>query len=154
VVVNLRPKFGPFIFCTLDKMKKQLLLFPILGVLFFAFVGLGATHSRQDALEAVLSALKTGNASNLALRFEETVELTLPDQTGTTSRSQGQVQLAHFFDKYPVTTFELKHKGKSPGGSYAMGTLKTQQADYRVNVFLRGKGGKELVRELRIQTMD
>ncbi|MEY3324909.1 MAG: hypothetical protein RLZ11_1223, partial [Bacteroidota bacterium] len=25
---------------------------------------------------------------------------------------------------------------------------------FRVNIFLRGKGGKELVRELRIQTMD
>lgn len=135
-------------------MKKQFLFFPTLACLLFAFIGLGATHYRQDALEAVLAALKTGNATNLALRFEENIELTLPDQTGTTSRSQGQVRLAQFFDKYPVTTFELKHKGKSPGGSYAMGTLKTQQADYRVNVFLRGKGGKELVRELRIQTMD
>lgn len=77
-------------------MKKQFLLFPTLGVLFFAFLGLGATHSRQDALEAVLAALKTGNASNLALRFEETVELTLPDQTGATSRAQGQTQLARF----------------------------------------------------------
>gem|GEM_PF-409848 len=154
MVVNLRPNLGPFYFCTLDKMKKQLLFFPALACLLFAFLGLGAVHSRQDALEAVLAALKTGNATNLALRFEETVELTLPDQSGATTRAQGQTQLARFFTQHPVTNFELKHKGKSPAGSYAIGTLKTQETDYRVNVFLRGKGGKELVRELRIQTMD
>ena len=62
-------------------MKKNLLLFPTLGVLLFAFLGLGAVSSRQDALEAVLAALKSGNANNLALRFEETVELTLPDNS-------------------------------------------------------------------------
>ncbi|MBM3412952.1 MAG: DUF4783 domain-containing protein [Bacteroidetes bacterium] len=135
-------------------MKKQLLFFPLLGLVLFAFLGLGATHNRQDALEAVLIALKTGNAANLAVRFEETIVLTLPEQTGTTTRVQGQNQLASFFSQHPVVAFELKHKGKSPAGSYAIGTLKTQQTDYRVNIFLRGKGGKELIRELRIQTMD
>ena len=83
-------------------MKKNLLLFPTLGVLLFAFLGLGAISSRQDALEAVLAALKTGNANNLALRFEETVELTLPDQTGATSRSQGQAQLTRFLHSIPL----------------------------------------------------
>ncbi|MBM3413351.1 MAG: DUF4783 domain-containing protein [Bacteroidetes bacterium] len=135
-------------------MKKQLLFFPALGLILFAFLGLGAMHNRQDALEAVLTALKTGNATKLALRFEETIVLTLPEQTGTATRLQGQNQLASFFSQHPVSAFELKHKGKSPAGSYAIGTLKTQQTDYRVNIFLRGKGGKELIRELRIQTMD
>ena len=135
-------------------MKNYRLILWMLPLVFFSAIRLTAAVNRQDALEAVLSALKTGNASNLVLRFEETVELTLPDQSGSSSKPQCQLQLSKFFASNPVSTFELKHKGKSSSGSYAIGTLKTAQASFRVNIFLRGKGGKELVRELRIQTMD
>ena len=130
----------------------DLVRFPLLMLLLTSLVLV--SFKRQDGLEAVLSALKTGNATALATRFEDNVELTLPDQSGVVSKVQAQTQVARFFAANPVKGFELKHKGSSPGGSYAIGTLKTQNADYRVNVFLRGKGGKELLRELRIQTMD
>lgn len=109
---------------------------------------------KQDGLEAVLSALKAGNAAALIQRSEDNLELILPDQSGVVTKAQAQTQIAKFFAANAVKGFELKHKGNSPGGSYAIGTLKTQNGDYRVNVFLRGKGGKELLRELRIQTMD
>ena len=135
-------------------MKNYRFILWLLPLLFLSAIHLSASASRQDALEAVLAALKTGNVSDLVLRFEETVELTLPDQSGSSSKPQCQAQLSKFFAANPVSTFELKHKGKSPSGSYAIGTLKTEQASFRVNIFLRGKGGKELVRELRIQTMD
>ena len=135
-------------------MKNYRLLYWLLSLTLLAVIQLAAAGYRQDALEAVLAALKTGNAPNLVVRFEETVELTLPDQTGQRSKSQSQSQLTKFFAANPVSTFELKHKGNSPSGSYAIGTLKTTNMNFRVNVFLRGKGGKELVRELRIQTMD
>ena len=109
---------------------------------------------KQDGLEAVLSALKAGNAAALIQRSEDNLELILPDQSGVVTKAQAQTQIAKFFAANAVKGFELKHKGNSPGGSYAIGTLKTQNGDYRVNVFLRGKGSKELLRELRIQTMD
>jgi hypothetical protein len=118
-----------------------------LTILFTAFV-------RQDGLEAVLSAMKTGNATALAVRLQDNIKLTLPDQTGTLPKSQAQTQLAKFFSANSVKGFELKHKGGAPGAAYAIGTLQTQQGDFRVNVFLTGKGSKELVRELRIQNMD
>ena len=153
-MVNLRSIFGAFIFCNLVGMKNYRLFFWMLPLALLAVIQLAAAGRRQDALEAVLAALKTGNAPNLVLRFEETVELTLPDLTGVSSKSQSQSQLTKFFAANPVAAFELKHKGNSPSGSYAIGTLKTANMNFRVNVFLRGKGGKELVRELRIQTMD
>jgi hypothetical protein len=135
-------------------MKNYRLILWMLPLLMLSAIHLTAAVNRQDALEAVLSALKKGNAADLVLRFEETVELTLPDQSGSNAKPQCLAQLSKFFAANPVSTFELKHKGKSPSGSYAMGTLKTEKANFRVNIFLRGKGGKELVRELRIQTMD
>lgn len=109
---------------------------------------------RQDGLEAVLNALKTGNAAAIGARMEDNIELTLPDQSAVFPKAQAQLQLAKFFNANTAKGFELKHKGGAPGAAYAIGTLKTQQGDFRVNVFLRGKGAKELVRELRIQNMD
>ena len=109
---------------------------------------------RQDGLEAVLNALKTGNASAIGARMEDNIELTLPDQSAVLPKAQAQVLLAKFFNANTAKGFELKHKGGAPGAAYAIGTLKTQQGDFRVNVFLRGKGARELVRELRIQNMD
>ena len=119
----------------------------IFSMVLFSFV-------RQDGLEAVLNALKTGNATAIGARMEDNIELTLPDQSGALPKGQAQAQLAKFFNANIAKGFELKHKGGAPGAAYAIGTLKTQQGDFRVNVFLRGKGTKELVRELRIQNMD
>lgn len=119
----------------------------IVSMVNFSFV-------RQDGLEAVLTALKTGNAAAIGARMEDNIELTLPDQSGVVTKAQAQLQLAKFFNTSTVKGFELKHKGGALGAAYAIGTLKTQQGDFRVNVFLRGKGAKELVRELRIQNMD
>lgn len=119
----------------------------IFSMVNFSFV-------RQDGLEAVLNAFKTGNAAAIGARMEDNVELTLPDQSAVLPKAQAQLQLAKFFNANTAKGFELKHKGGAPGAAYAIGTLKTQQGDFRVNVFLRGKGAKELVRELRIQNMD
>ena len=119
----------------------------IFSMVNFSFV-------RQDGLEAVLNAFKTGNAAAIGAKMEDNVELTLPDQSAVLPKAQAQLQLAKFFNANTAKGFELKHKGGAPGAAYAIGTLKTQQGDFRVNVFLRGKGAKELVRELRIQNMD
>jgi Domain of unknown function (DUF4783) len=109
---------------------------------------------RQDGLEAVLNALKSGNVAAMGARMEDKIELTLPDQSGVVTKAQALSQLNKFFSANTAKGFELKHKGGAPGATYAIGTLKTQQDDFRVNIFLRGKGNKEMLRELRIQNMD
>lgn len=120
--------------------------------LLFSMVNI--SFVRQDGLEAVLNALKSGNVAAMGPRMEDQIELTLPDQSGVVNKAQALSQLTKFFSANTAKGFELKHKGGAPGATYAIGTLKTQQGDFRVNIFLRGKGNKELLRELRIQNMD
>ncbi|MFM7645577.1 MAG: DUF4783 domain-containing protein [Sphingomonadales bacterium] len=132
-------------------MKIQLLS---LGFLLPAFFLLTVAATSQDALESVLGALKSGNASQLAGRFEKELTLTLPDQSSQLNKLQAQAAISKFFSANPVTGFELKHRGNAPGGAFAMGTLLTEKGKFRVNVFMSAAGPKEGVRELRIQTMD
>jgi hypothetical protein len=132
-------------------MKIQALF---LGLLVPALFSVTVATTGQDALESVLSALKNGNAAQLAGRFEKELMLTLPDQSSQLSKSQAQTAITKFFSAYPVSGFELKHRGNAPGGAFAMGTLLTEKGQFRVNVFMSAAGPKEGVRELRIQTMD
>jgi hypothetical protein len=132
-------------------MKIQLLL---VGLLFFAPHFFSRAMPGQDTLESVIAAIKTGNASQLASRFEQKLTLTLPDQSSQLSKSQAQTAITKFFVANPVTGFELKHRGNAPGGVFAMGTLLTEKGQFRVNIFMSATGSKGGVRELRIQTID
>ena len=122
-------------------------LFPLVFIVAVAAIG-------QDTLESVIGALKNGNANQLAARFEKELTLTLPDQSSQLNKAQAQAAITKFFSNYPVTGFELKHRGNAPGGAFAIGTLLTEKGQFRVNVFMSPRGPKEGVRELRIQTMD
>lgn len=125
------------------------------GALFLpALFFLQVAATGQDALESVFAALKSGNASQLAGRFEQTLTLTLPDQSAQLNKVQAQAAISKFFAAYPVTGFELKHRGNAPAGAFAIGTLLTEKGQFRVNIFMSAAGSKEGVRELRIQTMD
>lgn len=128
----------------------RLALRALLPILFI----IGMAAKGQDTLESVIGALKNGNATQLAARFEKELTLTLPDQSLQVSKAQAQAAITKFFSNYPVTGFELKHRGNAPGGAFAIGTLLTEKGQFRVNVFMSPGGPKEGVRELRIQTMD
>ncbi len=123
-------------------------------VLLLCLVMVSVAATRQDALDSVIGALKNGNSTQLAGRFQKELTLTLPDQSSQLSKAQAQAAISKFFSTHPVTGFELKHRGNAPGGAFAIGTLLTEKGQFRVNVFMSPAGPKEGVRELRIQTMD
>lgn len=108
----------------------------------------------QQGIDEVLSALRSGNATELARHFDDNVELTLPEKSDSYSKAQAQVIVKDFFSNNGVKGFELKHKGSSPSGNFAIGTLQTSAGNFRTNVFMRNKNGKELVKEIRFQSID
>lgn len=107
------------------------------------------------SIDEVIGALRSGNASQLSNYFDENVGLTLPDKSDSYSKAQAQLIVKDFFNNNGVKGFELKHKGDGTGGSqYCVGTLQTSAGNYRTNVFMKMKNGKEVVKEIRFQSMD
>jgi hypothetical protein len=47
-------------------------------------------------IDEIVAALKTGNASQIAKYFDNTVEIALPDKTNSYSKSQGEMVLKIF----------------------------------------------------------
>ncbi len=130
----------------MKKIKSILLLVPVLFLFAFTRVG---------GIEEVISALRSGNASQLSTNFDDTVELTLPDKSDSFSKAQAQQIVRDFFGNNGVKGFDVKHKGDSPGGGhFCIGTLQTNAGNFRTNVFMKVKNGKEVVKEIRFQVVD
>jgi hypothetical protein len=129
---------------------KHIFTFLLLGsvVLFSSF-------TMKDGIDEVINALRSGNAVELAKNFDENVELSFPDKSDNFSKAQAQLIIKDFFANNGVKSFDLKHKGDSPGGGhFCIGTLQTNAGNFRTNVFMKIKNGKEVVKEIRFQAIE
>jgi Domain of unknown function (DUF4783) len=126
--------------------------------LFSSLVAVGlimlSAFTQPGTIDGVISALKSGNANELGSYFDNNVELTLPDKSDTYSKAQAQNIVKDFFANNKVKGFEVKHKGDQNGGEYCIGTLTTSQGSFRTTVFAKSKGGKQLVNEVRFQSIE
>ncbi len=129
----------------MKKIFTSLLLFAVL---------LLSSFKAQQGIDEVVGALKSGNATELAKYLDDNVELTLPEKSDSYSKAQAQVIIKDFFSNNGVKGFELKHKGTSPGGNFAIGTLQTSAGNFRTNIFMRVNKGKDVVKEIRFQSID
>ena len=128
---------------------KRLFTTLLLGSVFML-----SSFTDQSVIDEVIGALRTGSSNQLSAYFDENVELTLPDKSDSYSRAQAQLIVKDFFGNNGVKGFELKHKGDSPGGHFCIGTLQTNAGNFRTNVFMKTKNGKEVVKEIRFQSIE
>ena len=130
-------------------MKKTVtFLLAISAVVFSSFI------QQSSTIDYVIGALRSGNSTELSKYFDDNVELTLPDKSDNYSKAQAQLIVKDFFDNNGVKGFDLKHKGDSPGGHFCIGTLQTNSGNFRTNVFMKEKSGKEVVKEIRFQSIE
>lgn len=130
------------------KMKRFLSILIVGALLFISISG----HAQN--IDGVISGLKQGNAVLVTDNSGDNLLLTIMDKSNTNSKAQALQILKEFFNKNSVKNFELKHKGDSPNGRYAIGTLITANGNYRVNIFMKMEGQKEVIKELRFQLIE
>ena len=135
-------------------MKIKIIMKKIFTSLLVASLIVLSSFSQSDNIDGVIGALRSGNAAELAKYFDDNVELTLPVKSDSYSKAQAQVIIKDFFSNNGVKTFELKHKGDSPGGHYCIGTLQTKSGNFRAHVFMKTKGNKEVLKEIRFQPIE
>jgi hypothetical protein len=123
-------------------MKKYLLSFFIL-IIASSFI----TLSFSD----ILSAIKSGKSEEVAKYFDNTVEITFPSKTSSYSKSQAALVLHEFFQNNPVKSFQVIHKSENDGSQYCIGNLSTSTGVFRTTIFIKQKGDKQLVQELRFE---
>ncbi len=105
----------------------------------------------EDLPDAVINAINSGNAKSLAAYFNNTIELTLLDKEGVYSKTQAEIILKDFFEKYPVKQFKVLHQGGKESSKYAIGTLSTDSNTFRITLFFKTEGAGLLIHQLRIE---
>ena len=105
----------------------------------------------HSGIEDVITAMKTGNASQVAKFFDNNVEISMPDKSNSYSKSQGELILKDFFAINVVKSFEVIHKGENGGSQYCIGTLVTKGGNYRTTIYMKQKGDQQILQELRFE---
>lgn len=127
-------------------MKKIHILGLFMGICCMAF-------AYSDIFDDISSAIRSGNAKQLATFFNNTVDLTLRNQEDVYGKSQAEIIMKDFFAKNTPSNFAIKHQGTSKEGArYVIGNLSTTQGgNYRTYFLLRMIGGKYFIQELRFE---
>lgn len=113
--------------------------------------GIFASFTSLIGLEDVVASLKSGNVSQIAKYFDKTVEIALPEKTSSYSKSQAEMILRDFFGSKNIKSFQVIHKGDNGGAQFCIGRLITQSASYRTTVFMKQKGDKQVLQEIRFE---
>jgi hypothetical protein len=119
------------------------------AVLFFAV----SAFKNLSGLEDVISAMRKGNATELARYVDDNIEISLPDRSDSYSKAQAVIILQDFFTSNGIKGFDVIHKGDNGGSQFCIGTLQTRSGNYRTTVFMKTKNGKQLVKEIRFQSI-
>ncbi len=103
------------------------------------------------SIDEVVTAMKNGDAAQIARFFDNTVEITMPDKSNNYSKNQAEIVLKDFFSTNGIKTFEVIHKGENAGSQYCIGTLVTKNGSFRTTVFMKQKNDKQLLQEIRFE---
>lgn len=124
---------------------KKIFTLALLSTLFFSF-------TFRLSIDEVVTAIKSGNSSQVSRYLDNTVDITLPDKSNSYSRSQAEQVLRDFFTNNVIKSFEVLHKGDNSGAQYCIGSLVTRTGVYRTTIFMKQKGDKQVIQEIRFET--
>ena len=108
----------------------------------------------STSIDEVLTALKSGNATQLARYFDTRVDISLPNKSDNFSKNQAEMILKDFFASNEVKNFIVKHKGENAGSQFCIGLLQTRNGNFRTKLYMKQKGGQQVVQEIAFQAED
>ena len=101
-------------------------------------------------LDAIVNAIRKGDARALSTYFSDSVDISIKDEEKTYSKSEATKVVSKFFASNPPNNFTEIHKGTSKGkdSHYCIGNLDTNDNSYRVYIYLKKHGSKYLIEQL------
>ncbi|MBX2893531.1 MAG: DUF4783 domain-containing protein [Saprospiraceae bacterium] len=117
-------------------------------LLFVPAISFGQTNAN---LEAITSALNTGDADALSKFFSANVEISIQDKEQVYAKAKALEVVRNFFDANKPKAFSQMHKGTSRENSdqYCIGNLSSANGNYRVYLYLKVSGSNLSIQEMR-----
>ena len=105
-------------------------------------------------IDDIATAMRSGNINQLSRYLDTRVDIALPDKSDSYSKSQAEMIIRDFFKTNVVRNFLVKHKGENSGLEFCIGVLQTRNGDYRTTLFIKQKGDRLLLQDLRFQAAE
>ncbi len=131
------------------------------GLIFLIFTlvilsGGNSAYSQKKSAEVakdVSTAIRNGNAREIAKYFGSNVDLNFPGNEGTFSRNQAELILRNFFQRNAPASFSVQHEGASRDGSpYVIGNYRSKNGDtYRVYFLIKNISGNTVLHLLQFE---
>ncbi len=119
-------------------------------ILVIAFIFVAA----DDITDQIGLAFKAGNAEEIVKHCRNNVDLTILETNDLYTKAEAKQKLNDFFDANPPKDFRILHRGKSKSGlEYAIGTLITENTQFRVSFYIKTEDGKSLIQQLMIDAV-
>ncbi len=109
---------------------KKILIFAIsiiIGITAFSQHNTGNKH-----LDKINKALGIGNVETIAVYFGSSVDVSILDKEGVFSSAQTKNILKNFFIDHKPEKFVILHSSGKEGSKYYIGTLTTQNGEFRI----------------------
>ena len=122
--------------------------------LLFVLLALPLLAMTQGSLQQITSAIGKGNAEALAPFFDASVEISILEDVDIYDKQEAVSVVKGFFATHAPKGYSQVHEGTSKGkdSRYVIGKLNTSDGAYRVYLYLRSEGDKEIIQELRFDT--
>ena len=104
-----------------------------------------------NGIEQVISAFNSGDATHLSKYLDNTVDITTFGKRNSFSKMQAEQVLRDFFSSNPVKAFQVIHQGDNEGSQYCIGKLITKTRSFRTTLFMKQRGDKQFLQEIRIE---
>ena len=102
-------------------------------------------------LDDITYAIRLGNAGELSRYLDNRVDISLPEKSDNYSKIQAEMIIRDFFTLNVVRNFQVKQKGQNAGMFYCIGMLQTHHGNFRTSLFMKQKGDRQYLQELRFQ---
>lgn len=112
------------------------------------------SYKSFENMDAVVSAIRTGNVTQLSVFFDDRVDISLPDKSDTYSKTQAEMVIGDFFTNNEVKNFKITQQGESGGVVFCAGVLQTHAGNFRTTLFFRQKGDRHFLQEIRFQSIE
>jgi len=126
------------------------LVVPILIFISLPFLSF-SDKTTDNIPDVIISALKKGNAKELAKYFNQNVELVILNQEDVYSKAQAELIIKDFFAKNTPTDFSVLHQGGKEGARYAVGEIKTSNGNFRIFFLLKIVNEQPYIHQFRIE---
>jgi Domain of unknown function (DUF4783) len=107
-----------------------------------------------ENMDAIATAIRSGNVTQLSSYFDSRVDITLPEKSDTYSKTQAEMVIGDFFNNIVVENFRITQQGESGGITFCTGILQTQSGNFRTTIFFKQKDNKHFLREIRFQSVE